>query len=131
MLKTAFRLEKVKGQWIVRDVRIGHNEWEKVSSLAAALEGGKNRRNQGVIGSNCRGDPEIPKSRRQHARIQRLHSLVRSAFAEVYMMPLIRIDSWRQPIEAERQDADSIQLRSAGPDGKIGTPDDIRLTVTR
>ena len=48
-----------------------------------------------------------------------------------YLTPLIRLDSWRQPLEAERPNAETILLRSAGPDGKFGTADDIRHTVTR
>jgi hypothetical protein len=45
-----------------------------------------------------------------------------------FLTPLIRLDSWRQPLAAERRDSNSIVIQSAGPDGKHGTQDDIRRT---
>ncbi|MDM7996158.1 MAG: hypothetical protein QUT30_10805, partial [Acidobacteriota bacterium] len=48
-----------------------------------------------------------------------------------YLTPLIRLDSWRQPLSAERKDYTTIVLQSAGPDGKHGTNDDIRETISR
>ena len=37
-LKTAFRIEKVRGKWIVREVRLGHGQWEKVDNFIRTLE---------------------------------------------------------------------------------------------
>ncbi len=46
-----------------------------------------------------------------------------------YLTPLVRLDAWRRPLAAERMDANTIRLVSAGPDGKFGTEDDLRLIV--
>jgi hypothetical protein len=45
-----------------------------------------------------------------------------------FLTPLIRLDSWRRPLAAERRDSSSIVIQSAGPDGKFGTGDDIVRT---
>jgi len=37
-LKTAFRLEKVRGNWEVKEVRLGHGQWEKVGNLERTLK---------------------------------------------------------------------------------------------
>ncbi len=47
-----------------------------------------------------------------------------------YMTPLIRLDAWRNPLAAYKTGANSVRLVSAGPDGKLGTADDIELTRT-
>jgi hypothetical protein len=47
-----------------------------------------------------------------------------------YMVPLIRLDSWRNPLSISRSGPGSVELRSAGPDGKLGTEDDIKLAGT-
>jgi hypothetical protein len=48
-----------------------------------------------------------------------------------YLTPLIRLDAWGRPLGAERSDGNTIVVWSAGPDGKHGTVDDIRETISR
>jgi hypothetical protein len=129
-LKTAFRLEKVNGEWVVREVRIGHRQWEKVSNLAAALEAVKTDETKTML---TRIADSIRKYRENTGNLPAFKDFIALSdqLSPRYMTPLIRIDSWRQPLEAERPDADTIVLRSAGPDTRFGTPDDISLTVTR
>jgi len=129
-LKTAFRLEKVNGEWVVREVRIGHRQWEKVSNLAAALEAVKTDETRTML---TRIADSIRKYRENTGSLPVFKDFIALSdqLSPRYMTPLIRIDSWRQPLEAERPDADTIVLRSAGPDTRFGTPDDISLTVTR
>jgi hypothetical protein len=129
-LKTAFRLEKIKGKWVVRDVRLGHNHWEKVNNLYAALEAIKTDETRKMLGQIADG---IRKYREVNGTLPAFvdYIALSDLLSPKYMTPLIRLDSWRQPLEATKQDADAILLRSAGPDGKFGTPDDIRTSVTR
>lgn len=129
-LKTAFRLEKVKGEWIVREVRLGHGQWEKVSNLAAALEAVKADETGKMLDQVTEA---IRKYRESTGNLPAFKDYIALSdqLSPRYMTPLIRLDSWRQPLEAGSPDAETILLRSAGPDGKFGTADDIRYTVTR
>ena len=129
-LKTAFRLEKVKGTWIVREVRLGHGQWEKVSNLAAALEAVKTDETRKMLDQVAEA---IRKYRESTGNLPVFKDYIALSdqLSPQYLTPLIRLDSWRQPLEAERPNAKTILLRSAGPDGKFGTADDIRTTVTR
>lgn len=129
-LKTAFRLEKVKGAWIVREVRIGHGQWEKVNNLAAALEAAKADETRKMLDQVAGA---VRKYLESTGRLPAFKDYIALSdlLSPQYLTPLIRLDSWRQPLEAERPNAETILLRSAGPDGKLGTADDIRHTVTR
>ena len=46
-----------------------------------------------------------------------------------YLTPLIREDAWRRPLAAYRLGSNSVRLVSAGPDGKLGSSDDIEVRV--
>jgi hypothetical protein len=129
-LKTAFRIEKVKGTWIVREVRLGHGQWEKVSNLAAALEAVKADETRKMLDQVAEA---VRKYRESTGNLPAFKNYIALSdqLSPRYLTPLIRLDSWRQPLEAERPDAETILLRSAGPDGIFGTADDIRHTVTR
>ena len=129
-LKTAFRMEKVKGAWIVREMRLGHGQWENVLNLAAALEAVKADETRKMLDQVAEA---IRKYRDSAGNLPAFKDYIALSdqLSPRYLTPLIRLDSWRQPLEAERQDAETILLRSAGPDGKFGTADDIRHTVTR
>lgn len=129
-LKTAFRLEKAKNKWVVREVRIGHGEWEKVNNFAAALETVRTMETRSML-------DQIATAIRKYGEDQgklpdfKDYVALSDMLSPKYMTPLIRLDSWRKPLAAVRQDANTILLRSAGADGIFDTPDDIRLAVTR
>jgi hypothetical protein len=129
-LKTAFRLEKVKGAWIVRDVRLGHGQWEKVNNLAAALEAVKADETRKMLNQVAEA---VRKYRESTGNLPAFKDYIAltDQLSPQFLTPLIRLDSWRQPLAAERANAETILLRSAGPDGTFGTADDIRHTVTR
>jgi hypothetical protein len=129
-LKTAFRLEKVKGAWIVREVRIGHGQWEKVNNLAAALEAVKADETRKML-DQVAGAVRKYRESTGNLPVFKDYIALSDQLSPQYLTPLIRLDSWRQPLEAERPNAETILLRSAGPDGKFGTEDDIRHAVTR
>jgi hypothetical protein len=129
-LKTAFRLEKVKGAWIVREVRIGHGQWEKVNNLAAALEAVKADETRKML-DQVAGAVRKYRESTGNLPVFKDYIALSDQLSPQYLTPLIRLDSWRQPLEAERPNAETILLRSAGPDGKFGSADDIRHTVTR
>ncbi len=127
-LRTAFRLEKVEGKWVVREVRLGHGQWEKVSDLLQALEMVKIEETRKMLDQVAEA---ILKYRESNGSLPAFKDYVSlsDVLSPMYLTPLIRLDAWRQPLGAERLDTNTILLLSAGPDGKFGTADDIRRTV--
>jgi hypothetical protein len=126
-LKTAFRFEKVKGRWIVREIRFGHGQWEKVSDLSRALEAVKIEETRNMLDRIVEA---IQKYRDANGSLPAFNDYVSLSdlLSPKFLTPLIRLDPWRQPLAAEHRSPDSIIIWSSGPDGKQSTSDDIRRT---
>jgi len=129
-LKTAFRLEKVNGEWTVREVRIGHGQWEKIANLVDALEAVKVNETKLMLDRIAEAIVEY-RSTNGTLPVFKDYVDLSDTLSPDYLTPLIRLDSWRRPFRAERKDYTTIVLQSAGPDGKHGTNDDIRKTISK
>lgn len=128
-LPAAFRLQKVHGKWEMREVRVGNGQWEKVENFVAALNRIKAEETTAMLNEVA---VAIDRYRAKNGRLPDFKDYV--ALSDVltpdYLQPLIRLDAWQNPLIAIRTAPVSLLLLSAGPDGKVGTPDDIVLTRT-
>jgi len=128
-LHTAFRIHRIGGQWQVREIRVGRGQWEKLDDLMRALRQIKTeetRRSLEEVAAALRA------YRQKNGRLPEFKDYVglSDALYPTYMSPLIREDGWRHPLAAARLDSGDVRLMSAGPDGKMGTTDDVVTTVT-
>jgi hypothetical protein len=128
-LRAAFRIEKVGGTWVVREVRVGKGDWEKLDNILLALERIKiedTRRMLEIIGD------AIAAYTAKNGRLPPCKDYVElsDALYPGYLSPLIRHDAWSRPLAAHLVGSDTVRLLSAGPDGKPGTPDDVELART-
>jgi hypothetical protein len=126
-LPAAFRLQKVHGKWEIREVRVGNNQWEKLDDFVAALNRIKAEETQKMLGEVASA---IERYRGKNGRLPDFRDYVSlsDALSPDYLSTLIRLDAWRNPLAATRTGPATVQLISAGPDGKIGTSDDVVLT---
>jgi hypothetical protein len=126
-LKTAFRLERVRGKWLVREVRLGQRQWEKVSDLIQTLDFVKAEETRKMLDTIAEA---IERYRRENSSLPVFKDYIALSdfLSPKYLTPLIRLDAWRRPFEAELR-SNTIVIRSAGPDGKYGTTDDIVRTI--
>jgi len=126
-IETAFRLVKGdKNKWRVAEIRTGDRRWEDVEMLVRALNAEKTQRARAELESIATA---LESYRREHgsyveaknemALIDRLNPR--------YLNEIIRVDPWHKPYEYEGS-RDSFVLRSAGPDEKTNTEDDIVRT---
>ena len=129
-LKTAFRLEKVRGEWIVREVRLGHGQWEKIENLSVAMESVKIEETKMMLDRIVEA---VQKFRESNGNLPAFKDYISLSdqLSPKYMTPLIRLDAWRNPFSAEHTDANTILVISAGPDGKFGTKDDLTRTISK
>jgi hypothetical protein len=125
----AFRLEKVRGEWAIREVKIGNNPWERLERILAVLHRLNGEETQKMLEQVASA---LDKYCRKNGRLPDFSDYVSlsDALNPEYLSPLIRLDSWEQPLVAVRISSSQVQLISAGPDGKVGTPDDISLART-
>ena len=127
-LKTAFRLEKSRGRWVVREVRLGHGQWEKAGNLFQTLEKVKSEETSEMLD---RIDEAIRKFRDANGTLPVFKDYIglSDLLSPKYVTPLPRLDSWRRPFWAEITQQNSIVIRSAGPDGRYYTDDDLSCTI--
>jgi hypothetical protein len=126
-LQVAFRFEKIRGTWVVREVRMGHGQWEKVDNLVRALEAVKVSETGAMMDRIVEA---IGKYRQENGALPGFKDYIglSDLLSPKYLTPLIRLDGWRRPLWAERTGSDSIVVRSLGADGRYGTGDDIIRT---
>jgi hypothetical protein len=123
-VKTAFRVEKVQGRWVVREVKIGTHQWEKLDTLLQALDRVKGDQTRGKLDRISAAMAEYV---RKNGRLPEFKNFIQlsDALYPLYMNEIIRNDAWDRPFSAERLDGQTARITSMGPDGKAGTPDDI------
>ena len=129
-VETAFRFENDdKGKWRVAEIRTGDRRWENVDSLMKALNAEKTSRARAeleviatALESFKRERGAYPESKTQAALIDNLNPR--------YLKRVVRVDPWHQPYEYEGSRT-SFVLRSAGPDEKANTSDDVTVSSGR
>jgi hypothetical protein len=129
-VETAFRFEKDdKGKWRVAEMRTGDRRWEDLDTLMKALNAEKTSRARAELESIAtaleafrRERGGFPESKTQAALIDNLNPR--------YLKRVVRIDPWHQPYEYEGSRT-SFLLRSAGPDEKANTSDDVTVSSSR
>lgn len=128
-VRTAFRLEKVRGKWVAREFRIGQGQWEKIGNLTQILEAVKIQETRESLN---RIEKAIEKYRQinGHLPVFKDYIVLSDILSPKYLSPLIRLDAWRQPFAAQQTDPDSALIFSAGPDGQYYTEDDIKIRCT-
>lgn len=127
-LRTAFRFQKVGDRWEVKEIRIGHGQWEKIDNLEQALARVKIDKTRKMLDRIAEA---ILRYRKSNGKLPVFKDYVSLSdlLSPKYLTPLIRLDAWRRPLAAKNTDSGTILLSSAGPDGKPGTGDDIFKTV--
>lgn len=128
-LRAALRLERVKGAWVIREVRLGKRPWEKIDDIVRALEAVKSSETRKLLEQVASA---LDKYRDRHGALPRFDDYVSlsDALAPEFLNPVVREDAWQHPLAAFRASADTIRLVSAGPDGKLGSGDDIEVVRT-
>ena len=112
--------------WQVTELRTGKNDWAKLDAIIAAVDELKRARAQTEL--------TLIAKALESFRHDRGFYIVSDQQAEVidhlsprYLTSIIRVDPWHQPYKYQGE-RDHFTLRSAGPDGKEKTADDILVS---
>lgn len=126
-LHTSFHLQKVGGQWIVREARVGQGPWQKMDDIMRTLEQAKIDETRQLFE---RIAAAIAAYRQKNGHLPQFTDYLglSDAIFPLYLSPVVRLDPWNHPFTATWLDSHTILLVSAGPDAKLGTEDDIRLS---
>jgi hypothetical protein len=125
-VETAFRFVNENDKWRVAEIRTGDRNWEDIDSLVRALNAEKTARVRAEMETIATALEAFKRERGAYVESKSEAQLV-DFLSPRYLARVIRIDAWQRPYEYEGT-RNSFVLRSAGPDGKPNTPDDITRT---
>ena len=126
-IETAFRFDKAgDGKWRVAEIRTGDRRWEDVDMLVKALNAEKSSRARAELESIATALESFRRDRGSYLESNSEATLIDNLNPH-YLARVIRVDPWHQPYEYEGTHT-SFVLRSAGPDGKANTADDVVLS---
>ncbi len=123
-IETAFKFEKGgDGKWRVAEIRTGDRRWENVELLMKALNVEKTARARAELESIATALDAFRRERGSYLESKSEATLIDNLNPR-FLKSIIRIDPWHQPYEYEGTRT-SFVLRSAGPDEKQNTGDDV------
>jgi hypothetical protein len=126
-IETAFKFDKAgDGKWRVAEIRTGDRRWEDVELLTKALNNEKTARAHAELESIATALESFRRERGSYVESKSAAALI-DHLNPRFLGRVIRVDPWHQPYEYEGTRA-SFTLRSAGPDEKANTADDVVLS---
>src|SRR5215471_335738 len=126
-VETAFRFDKSgDGKWRVTEIRTGDRRWEDIDLLVKALNTEKTARARAELESIATALESFRRERGSYLESKSEGALIDNLNPR-YLKSVIRVDPWHQPYEYEGTRT-SFVLRSAGPDEKPNTADDVVIS---
>src|SRR5262245_17698132 len=125
-VETAFRFVNEKDKWRVAEIRTGDRRWEDVDSLVRALNAEKTSRVRAELETIATALEAFKRERGSYVESKSEAQLI-DFLSPRYLARVIRVDAWQRPYDYEGT-RNSYVLRSAGPDRKPNTADDITRT---
>jgi Type II secretion system (T2SS), protein G len=123
-VETAFKFEKSSdGKWRVAEMRTGDRRWEDVDLLVKALNNEKSARARAELESIATALDAFRRERGSYLQSKSEAALIDNLNPR-FLTRVIRVDPWHQPYAYEGTST-SFTLRSAGPDEKANTADDV------
>lgn len=123
LVRVDFRFAREARRWRVVEFKSGNRDWVSVAGIPAAMDQVKRTEaaNELLTVAKALGDFRRD---RGYFVVSKSESVLIDHLSPRYLARVIRIDPWHRPYHYEGQQ-DRYSLRSAGPDGKANTEDDI------
>lgn len=122
-LRVDTRLLKDKSGWRVSELRTGNRDWVTLGPLVAAVTEQKVKQAQAELALMTKALERFRRDRGFYI-VSDNQAVAIDHLSPRYLAQVIRVDPWGQPYKYQGE-RDRFTLRSAGPDGKVDTPDDI------
>jgi hypothetical protein len=120
------RLSKDGREWHVADIRSGNRGWLNVEAVPAAVDQVKRSVAAEELNTVAHALLAFRHDRGSFV-ISNKHPVLIDFLSPQYLVRVIRLDPWHNPYQYQGE-RDHFVLRSAGPDGKSNTADDIIVT---
>lgn len=120
------RFARDRGKWHIQDFRTGSRDWVSVDSLVATVASAKSTQARDEM-KLIAGALDKFRQDRGGFLVSDQHPTLIDHLSPKYLAQVIRVDPWQNGYQYEGT-RDRFTLRSAGPDGKLNTADDIVLS---
>lgn len=122
-IETAYRLVRDKDDWRIAEVRLGDRHWESFELIEEAVRREKVRRTLGLLEELSGAIGAYRATEGRFVETDRITVLL-DALSPRYMTTPHRLDLWGAEFDYSGNET-GYRLRSAGPDGRFGTADDL------
>ena len=123
-IKTAIKMRRENGSWLLDEVRLGDRKWEKISRILEALNLRREDDTAEKMAAIQSGLNRYREIRGNYPVVHDFRELV-DILAPQYLNPVIRLDAWWNSFSYRSDDGKHYELRSAGPDRELDTEDDL------
>ncbi len=123
-ITTAVRLIKKDGTWVIEEFRIGDRRWERAEHILVVINEERTETTLQQLNLITEGIRRYADLNHQIPQVSRFEELM-DILSPQFHNPVVRIDAWSNPFSYEAIGANEYDLKSAGPDGNLGTPDDL------
>jgi hypothetical protein len=123
LIRVQFRFARGDGGWQVAEFKSGAREWARLETISPALNDVKRVAATSDLTAIATALIDFRKKRGSFV-VSDKESVLIDHLSPQYLTRVIRLDPWHRPYQYDGQ-TDRFSLRSLGPDGKAGTPDDI------
>ena len=127
-VKVNARLLNEETGWRVTELRTGNRDWVKLEPLLAAVNEEKQKKARTELELIAKALEQFRKDRGYYV-VSDSQAVAIDHLSPRYLARVIRVDPWHQPYKYQGE-RDHFTLRSAGPDGKENTADDISINET-
>jgi len=124
-IEADFRITREQGSWRLNGVRTGGRGWADPESILSEVNEEKAARAQTEMQAIAKA-LEAFRAKRGFYVEAKSEAVLIDFLSPDYLSHVIRLDPWRRPYQYEGT-RDHFTLKSAGPDGKDNTSDDIVL----
>lgn len=128
-IQADFRFARNARGWQVSELKSGNREWARIDALAAAMDEVKRGLATSDLNTIASALNEFRRERGFFVVSDR-ESVLIDHLNPQYLKRVIRLDPWHRPYQYEGAQ-DRFSVRSVGPDGQQGTPDDIVVSGQR
>jgi hypothetical protein len=122
-----FKRDSPDAEWRIEAVRLGDREWISLDELLAGINEGRRRATTAAMQKLA---DAVEKYRASTGSLPKAGDIVglTDILHPQYINELVREDGWGKPIVYELVGSVGFRLVSDGPDGVLGTADDIVIT---
>ena len=125
-VRADFRLRREAKSWQVTEFKSGNREWINVAGLSTALETAKRTQAEQDMRAIAFALEEYKRERGRYIPTDK-HPILIDHLHPRFLNKVMRLDPWHHPYHYQG-DGQRFTIKSAGPDGKPDTADDITVS---